>query len=113
MSAAATKEDLQQLLADFNRSQNDLKESFNRSLEARLEETKDELSAESKKQAEALQVKLKDKVELKWKREGNRRQFEFNQTIQDLIGAALADPLEAQDHLNKANRDGCWRRDRS
>ncbi|XP_072051521.1 uncharacterized protein [Amphiura filiformis] len=42
------------------------------------------------------------KKEVKWKREGNKRQFEFNQSILELIEESIEKPIEADQSLRKA-----------
>ena len=77
-SAPATKEDFDILLQRITEQQVEAEARFTHSLEL----TKKELREESDKREKSLQEKVSavsDKTEVKWKREGNRRQFEFNQ----------------------------------
>ncbi len=75
---AATKEDFNILLEKITQQQQQIKDSFSFS----LEQTKQELREESERIAESLKKQVTavaDKTDHKWKREGNKRQFEFNQ----------------------------------
>jgi hypothetical protein len=71
---AATKEDIADLLREFREGQAELRNSFAESLAS----TKAVFAEENQKTADAFQKKLTTVSETKWKREGNRRQFEFN-----------------------------------
>ncbi|XP_072031672.1 uncharacterized protein [Amphiura filiformis] len=96
---AATKEDIQELLNQFKSSQAELKSSFTESLQS----AKEEFWQENKKTAECFEKKLATTAsETKWKREGNKRQYEFNQSVDDLITKAIDDPVDGKVHLLKA-----------
>ena len=75
MSEAATKADITELLEVFRESNARLQSSFAEELKA----AKTRIQEENKKSVEVLERKLAAVSENKWKREGNRRQFEFNQ----------------------------------
>ena len=87
---AVTKEDLEKLFGEFTDRQESLRQSFESSLEESqrrlqssfeesIEITKSSLAEENKKINASLSKKISSVTEIKWKREGNRRQFEFNQ----------------------------------
>ena len=92
------KEDIEVILRAFKESHTELQNSFAISLEA----TKAEFNDGNQKTIQAVQRKLSSLSEKKWKREGNKRQFEFNQSIDDLVSEAIDDPTNAGTHLKKA-----------
>ena len=98
MSEAATKADITELLEVFRESNARLQSSFAEELKA----AKTRIQEENKKSVEVLERKLAAVSENKWKREGNRRQFEFNHSVEEEINKAIEEPVDAQVHLKKA-----------
>ena len=66
----ATKDDIRAILADSSQV-----------FDQKLSNTKEEVLALQLKTTSLLTQKLKDSTKAKWRREGNHRQFEFNQQV--------------------------------